>query len=1128
MQFCRKFYLVNKVISNKQKSLKQMISKSTFKHSIFGMLVVMLLSVFSFSTQAQVTTASISGTVVDNKGEALPGATVIAIHVPSGTKYGSVTNLAGRYIMPAVRVGGPFKVSVTFIGFTDKSKENVMTNLATTTNINFSMAEEGKELSEVVVRANKSDVFSSARTGASQTLGKEALATLPTIGSRSINDFTKYNPQGNGRSFGGADSRLNNFTIDGSQFNNSFGLGSSAQAGGRTGSTAISLDALEQVQVNIAPYDVRQSGFIGAGLNAVTRSGTNNVEGSVYGFTRNNTKTYVGTQAKENLVTAGKFQEQIAGFRLGLPLIKNKLFLFTNAEFQAKTEPATPWVAKGSANAGNATRVEKADLDAVSALLKSKLGYETGPYEAFDNATTSNKFLVRLDYNLNDKTKITARYTYHDSAADIPISNSNAAGFGNRTLNVNSMAYQNSGYIIQDNSRSIVGEINSQISNKLANNIIIGYDKQIEDRAYKTPNLFPTIDILKDNATYISVGFDPFTPSNKLNYGTFHITDNLTYFAGKNTITVGANFERYKSNNLFFPASNGVYVYNSLKDFTDAANGVTGVTTNIFQYRYSALAGGVEPLQVLKVNKFDLYGQDDIQFSNNFRLSVGIRASAIAFDQNALENKAITAQTYKLAGSDYKINTGQLPKTKLLWEPRLGFNWDVTGKKETQLRGGTGVFTGRPPYVFVSNQIGNNGILTGFLDARGTKNYDLLADPSKYRPATPTLPSTFDIAATDPNYQFPQVWKSNFAIDQRLPFGIIATVEAIYGKNINAVNYYDVNLEPGTRNFAGADTRSRFPGSGLTGAAQTNALRINDNVARAALMTSETVGDNYSLTFKLEKTASKGFGAMVAYTVSQAKDLMSAGSIAASSWTGARSVNGNNILGLTFSDNDIPARAIGFLTYRINYGKKNGGATTFGLGYEGGYGTSRYSYTMNGDMNGDGVAGNDLLFVPAKASDIAFVARAAAGTTPAFSIDQQVAAYDAYINQDKYLSTLRGKYVDRNGSYFPWLNQFDLNILQDIYITAGGKRHTLQAGFVIQNVANLLNSQWGVAKQLVGATPLAFVAVTAAGVPTYRLNLQTITEGGVVKQILQRDTFVNRASVNDVWRGQLSLRYFFN
>lgn len=1104
-----------------------MMRKFTFTQKAFSFLAVML---FAFQSFAQVTTSSISGLVADAKGEGLPGATVIAVHVPSGTKYGTVSNASGRYTLPAVRIGGPYKITFTFIGFKEAVKEGVITSLGTAANVDVKLDEAGTFLDEIKVTSSRSDVFSSDRTGASTTIGKQALQSLPTIGSRSINDFTKYNPQGNGRSFGGQDSRLNNFTIDGSVFNNGFGLGTEAQAGGRTNSTAISLDAIEEVQVNIAPFDVRQSGFVGAGLNAVTRSGTNEVQGSVYHSFRNNGKSFVGTEARGLPVTVGTFDEKITGFRLGAPIIKNKLFLFVNGEFQRRTQPAHAFTAKGSTAGGNPTRVEKADIDALSAFLKTKYGYETGAYEAYDDETTSDKFLARLDYNINDNHKATVRYTFHNSQDYVNISNSSSAGFGNR-ITANSLSFKNSGYLIQDNTRSIVAELNSTFKGKAANNFIIGYDKQNEDRAYAGA-FFPTIDILNNNATYIAAGFDPFTPSNKLNYGTFHITDNYTLFKNKHTITLGANYEKYKSNNLFYPASNGVWVFNSLADFYASANGNKDITVNLFQYRYSALEGGAEPLQVLKVNKFDFYAQDDYQASRNLKISYGLRASVIALGNTALENKTISAQSYKDAeGAAYKINTGSMPGTKILWEPRLGFNWDVTGKRTTQVRGGTGIFTGRPPYVFISNQIGNNGILTGFIEQRNTKAYPFVQDASVYAPATPTLPSTFDIAATDESYKFPQVWKTNIAVDQKLPLGLVGSVDFLYNKFLNSALYFDANLETATSKFTGPDTRDRFPGSGLTGSNLTNALRINDNVSRAAVLTSKSTGENVSLTFKLEKPWTKGFYGMIAYTYSKTRDLMAAGSIASGSWTGARSVNGNNRLGLAYSDFDLPHRVVGAISYRLEYGGQFGGSSQVSIGYVGGSGTSRYSYTIAGDMNGDGVAGNDLLFVPAKASDLTFVNTTVAGTvyTPA----QQAEAFDKFIDQDPYLSTRRGQYAERNGAILPWLNQYDLSFIQEFFVNVKGKRNTIQVRADIQNFANLLNSKWGVGQFVSNASPLAFVSVTAAGVPQYRLNTQTTrtlnTDGTTTSTTsLLKDTYQYRSGTGDVWNAQLTLRYIFN
>lgn len=1074
------------------------------------------------SAQAQVTTASISGLVVDDKGEVLPGATVVAIHTPSGSKYGTVSNEKGRYNIQGVRVGGPFSITATFVGYKEQVKEGIFTALGAASNVDFKMAGESAQLAEIVITGNRSDIFSSDRTGAATTLGKTALTSLPTIGSRSINDFTKYNPQGNGRSFGGQDSRLNNFTIDGSVFNNGFGLGSEAQAGGRTGSTAISLDAIEELQVNVAPFDVRQSGFVGAGLNAVTRSGTNEVSGSVYHNFRNN--NYVGTKARDLAVAAGTFNEKVTGFRVGAPIIKNKLFIFLNGESQSRVQPANAFVAQGSSTPGTATSVLKSDIEQLSAFMKSKFNYETGAYEGYDAPTNSDKFLARLDYNINQNHKFTVRYTFHNSKTYVPISNSTSAGNGNR-ITTNSLSFRNSGYFIKDNTSSIVTELNSTFKGKFSNNLIVSYNKQNEDREYAGP-YFPTVDILKDNRTYISVGMDPFTPDNKLNYATFQATNNFTIFSGNHTFTLGANYEHFKSNNNFYPASNGVWIFNSLDDFYKSANGDKTIAPRRFQYRYSALPGGAEPLQVLYANKFDLYAQDEWQATRNLKVSYGIRAAIIGFgNTEALENTTISGLSFvDENNASYKINTGTLPSSKVLWEPRVGFNWDVQGDRTLQVRGGTGIFTGRPPYVWVSNQVGNNGILTGFLDPATAQliNYPFVADASVYRPATPTLPSTFDIAVTDPGYRFPQVWKTNIALDKKLPWNMVGSVEFLYNKNVSAVYYIDANLKSSTAKFSGPDQRDRFAGSA-------SAARINANVSRAAVMKTTSQGANTLVTLKLERNTSKGLNFMLAYTRGFTKDLMSAGSIASGSWTGARSVNGNNQLGLSFSDNDIPHRLVGTLGYRIEYGGKLGGSTQVAIGYVGGTGASRFTYTYAGDMNGDGVNDNDLIYVPNRASELTFLPVTISGTT--YTAEQQAQLWDKYIDQDPYLSTRRGQYAERNGGVLPWLNQYDLSFIQEFFIKVGKKekRNTIQIRADILNFGNFLNSNWGVGQFVNNTRPLTAAGNTTAGVPQYRLSTQSIrkADGTSVTEPIQ-STFQYGNRVGDVWNAQLGIRYIFN
>jgi hypothetical protein len=1093
-------------------------------------------------TYAQVTTSSITGIVTDEKGEPLPGATVIAIHEPSGSRYGTTTNAAGRYNLPGTRVGGPYRITATFVGYKEQVVEGITANLGTAANADFKLADESAQLQEVVVTTSRSDVFSSNRTGAATTIGKEAINTLPTV-SRSINDFTRLTPQASGSSFGGQDNRLNNITVDGAFFNNSFGL--SGQPGGRTSVSPISIDAIEEVQVNIAPYDVRQSNFTGAGINAVTRSGTNDVSGSAFYIWQNN--NFLGDRAKDLPVVIGQFNKQLYGFRLGGPLIKNKLFFFVNGEIEQLTQPATTWVASRPGAQGQVSRTLATDLDALSSFLGTNFQYETGPYENFDAGTYANKFLTRLDWNINDKHKFNISYRQLVSGADILTSNSNSLGFGNRRTNINSMAYRNSGYVQNEDNWALIGELNSTFSSKMSNQLILGYSFSREDRGQQGAN-FPTIDILQTNQTYIATGLDPFTPKNRLNYGTFQLQDNFTYYAGKHTVTAGVSLQRIRTENLFFPGSLGVYIFSSLADFYTAANAFVAnpslttspVAINRFQFRYSLLPNGADPLQILQITYPGVYLQDEYNVTPNLKITGGIRVDVPFFSNTALENPAISRLSFRdETGSVVQYNTGKLPNASPLWSPRVGFNWDISGKKTTQLRGGTGIFTGNPPFVWISNQVGNNGILTALIEQNNTRNFPFRTDMSGFIPANPTGNTSFDIAVTDPKFKFPQIWRSNFAVDQRLPFGLIGTLEFIYSKNVNAVKYINANLEPATAtfNYAG-DTRPRFPGSpGLFTAPTTRdqALRINDAVVQNIVLQNTNQGSVYSITAELKKPFAKGFYGSLAYNFSEARDLTSAGSIAAGSWTGNFTVRGNNLPDLAFSDNDQRHRVIGSLSYRLDYGGKFGGSTAISLFYNA-FNLGRYSYRYGGDLNGDGVNNNDLLYVPGRAADLTFSAftrtyRDANNVqqTVTFSPEQQSAAYEAFINQDPYLRTRRGQYTERNGALLPWVARADLSIIQEFFVRVGknGKRNTLQFRGDVLNVGNLLNNAWGVARIVNVNQPLSVASVNATtGVPVFQFSSITGPDG--VTPVLPSTSFRTSTGTSDVYQAQFGLRYIFN
>jgi Carboxypeptidase regulatory-like domain len=1101
------------------------------------LLFLLFLSSLGF---AQVTKSSISGTVKSNKGELLPGASVEVKHVPTGTKYYANADYTGNYAIPAIRPGGPYTVKTTFMGYKTAEITEVNAPLGSNVTVNVVLQDELTTLEEVkVVISRPSGAFSKGRTGASQQFSTREINAVPVLGSRSINAVTKYNANaGANGSFGGQDSRLNNFTIDGSVFNNGFGLGSDAQAGGRTGSTAISLDAIEQLQVNIAPFDVRQSGFTGSGINAVTRSGTNEIEGSVYHSFRSNKDSFLGTKAGKTTIVPGAFDEKIYGVRIGAPIIKDKLFFFGNFETIDNTSPATTWTASDSPNRGaQVSDPSIADLNQVSNILKG-LGYETGPYEGFDAKRESKKFLARLDWNINDNHKLTTRFVFHDSSSDELTSNSNSLGFGNRRTNANSISYKNSGYVIKDNTRSFVLELDSKLSDKWSNNFSAGYDYQNEDRALQGGGFFPTIDIKKGANGYIAAGLDPFTQGNKLDYSTLHFTNNLTRNFGKHSLLFGANFERFTSNNSFFPGSNGVYVFNSLADFVSLTSGLTPGAVSVadptkiarFQYRYSALPEGAEPLQVLKSNKIDLYVQDTYKVDDNLKLTFGLRASRVSFEDTALENAAVTNLTF---ANGEKFNTGEMPKAQYLFEPRFGFNFDVTGDSKTLVRGGTGIFSGRPPLVFLSNAIGNNGVLTGFIDAsgdaivngNGTNGYGFTTNTSQFTPAVPTLPSTFDLAFTDKDYKFPQTWKTTVAVDQKLPFGFVGTIESIFSKNINEVFYYNANLAAPTGTLNGTvsgDNRPYFAGTD-------NGTRINNNVSNGIVLSNSNKGYFYSTTIKLEYPYQKGLWGSLAYTRSDAYDLLSAGSIAAGSWTGARSVNGNNDLALSLSNNNTPHRVVGVLGYKIEYGKNAGAATSINFGYIGEQ-AGAFSYAYGGDVNGDRVNNNDLLFVPNKASDLRFVditQNVGGNSLVLYTAAQQAEAFDKYIDQDPYLSTRRGQYVERNSNVLPMLHRIDMSITQDFYIKIKGKKNSFQFRADILNFGNLLNRAWGVSQRATGSNILNVAQAPASGngyIPGYTLGLQTDEQG---KRFLAKDTFQKNASVFDVWQAQFTLRYTF-
>jgi outer membrane receptor for ferrienterochelin and colicin len=1081
----------------------------------FIMIIGSLGTVFSQG----VTTSSILGKVTSESGETLPGALVVSVHTPSGTKYSAVTNNEGRYFIPNMRIGGPYLVKVSFIGYSEYQVSDIMLNLGVSTNLNVIMEEETLGIQEVFVTAEKNPVFSSERTGASTGITSQNLNKLPTI-SRNINDFIRLTPQASGNSFAGQDGRLNNITVDGSYFNNSFGLGSGSNPGGRTGVSPISLDAIDQISVNVAPYDVRQGNFVGAGVNTVTRSGTNEFSGSAYGFRRNN--NLVGTQAGQNVFNPGDFSYNQYGFRLGGPIVKNKLFFFASFEDEKEVRPGTTWRANNGNEPiqGNVTRVLASDLDKLSSFLKDKFDYETGPYQGYDNETLATKFLVKFDYNINDKNKLTLRYNHLDSSTDVLLSGSSSLGFGNRNFRPEALNFQNSNYSIMENIRSVVSELNSRIGTNVSNNLIVGYTYQDESRGSRG-TFFPMVDILNNGATYTTFGFEPFTPNNELRYKTFQVQDNLQIFAGKHTITTGFSYEKYESENVFFPGSQSAYVYNSLDDFYKDANNflangntvASGVNLRRFQVRWNNIPGSEKPIQPLQVNYGGLFAQDEFQARTNLKLTLGLRVDLPVFGETALRNKEVEGFYFRdPVGEYFNTRTDQLPSPNLLWSPRFGFNWDVFNNQKTQVRGGTGVFTGRPAYVWISNQVGNNGILTGFAQFDNTTSRPFNPNPDAYKPSevSGTPASSYELALTEQNFKFPQVWRTNIAVDQKLPAGLIATTEFIYSSDVNGVAYYNANLPVYQSSFVGPDNRPRWTSN-----------RINSKIPNAITLSNQAIGYSWVGSFSLERPFTNGLFMKAAYSYGETKNTVDPGSIAAGTWFGNPIQRDPNNPGLGYSSNFMGHRVFAVASYTKDLFKF--GNTSVSVFWEGRT-LGNASYVFGGDLNNDGGTSNDLIYIPKNKDEMNFQQYTANGKT--FTAADQANAWEAYILQDKYLSANRGKFAERGAVIMPMVYRADLSVSQQLFTNIKGKKNSLEFRVDILNVGNLLNSDWGIGQTFNSTQPLVVPSaaqggpVGSNGRPQYRLrNFGTdlITE-----------TYRPTAGVSDVWRAQFGLRYSFN
>lgn len=1088
---------------------------------------------------AQVTTSGVTGIVKDGQGAVIPGATVSAVHQPSGSAYEAVTQADGRFFIQGMRVGGPYTITASLTGFRSQAQNNLMLGLGVTQDLSFQL-ELASITETITVVGATSPVFSSNRTGASTSVSRDDLAMLPTVSGR-INDITRLSPQaGASGTFAGQDNRMNNITIDGSYFNNAFGLG--GQPGDRTSVAPVSLEAVEQVQVSVAPYDVRQGNFVGAGVNMVTRSGTNRVVGSAYSRYRN--QSFVGKEIAGQAFNAGVFTTKANGGFLGGPIIKNRLFAFGSFEKQSDIRPLTTYRANlgNESVTGSVTRVLKSDLDTLSAFLKTNFGgYETGDYDFLQDRTPATPFTVKTDYNLGKSNKVSFRYSQLNSSSDSLPSGSNTAGNGRSVNSSNWLTYRSSTYSILENFKSGIGEWNSVINSSISNSMTVGYTTNNESRA--PVDIFPYVDILEAGQTYLSFGTEPNTPNNQLYYHTFQAQDSLTKFSQNHSLTVGGSIEKYHSDNVFFSRSNSVYVYNSLADFYTDANGylanknrtTSPVVLNRFQVQYPNLPGQTDPpVQQLDAWYVGGYAQDQWRVKSNVTVTAGVRVDTPIFKDTAFPNAQVDALTFRDGdGKPVKYSSGSLPKATPLWSPRVGFNWDVTNDQTTQVRGGTGVFTGKPAYVWISNQIGTTGVLTGQVADTNVTTRPFNPNPTAYWvPGNGTPASAFEFDVTSEDFKFPQTWRSNIAVDRMLPLGMIGTAEYLYNRDLNGIYYLNANLPAPQTTFAGIDNRPRWTGTSCsaTPTPATCVNRINNfnpQILQAFVLQNQSIGRSWVTAFSLSKAFEAGLSAKSAYSYGRSRNTVDAGSTAFGTVSGIATAGNVNDPVLGFSNNSPAHRFYLNASYSKQY--LGLGATTVSAFFEAKtYTTSFFgtnaSYVFSGDMNGDGFSNNDLIYIPKDVAEMNFVDLTVSGRV--FSAAEQAQAFEAYIQQDRYLSKHRGQYAERNGLFLPIVKRMDLSISQDVFHSAKGAKHTGQIRLDITNFGNLLNNKWGVGKRTLISTatgnmiPILTAVVDANGKVGYRM--------ATVNNALPAETFTNNSSLSEVYQMMVSFRYNFN
>ena len=1082
---------------------------------LISLILIFCATSVGFCTNAQVTTATISGNITSSDGKELSGATIKISYSNAGINKTIISQKNGSYVVPNLRVGGPYTVSVSFTGFQEKTENNIILELGQNTSIDFKLQTNAVNLNDVTVTA-RSKIFDNQRTGASTNISSRQIRQLPTI-SRSADDFTRLTPSAsatvNGTSFAGKNGQYNNYSLDGAVFNNPFGL-DAPTPGGQTSSQPVSLDAIDQIQVNIAPYDVTQAGFTGAGVNTVTKSGTNTFTGTVYGFYRNEGLT--GKKINGNKIVVPKLDQYQTGAAIGGAIIKNKLFYFLNFETEQRQDAPTAFVGKNSTNGSksNVSRVLEQDLIDVRTILKNKFGYETGEYQGFNYKQKSSKWLAKLDWVINNNNSLSFTYNGLDASKEKP---AHPSAIGRRGPDFTTMQFRNSGYRINNKLQSFGTELKSNFGSRYANKLRLVYTTFRDNRdALSTP--FPVVNITKNNVRYIIAGHEPFSINNILNQDAFQATNNFNIILPKHTITAGVAYESFKFANSFNLTGYGPAVFSNadIKTFRDSVPvdgryvfGAYPLSVDA-AYAKNRAAANQWTFYYLTVAQSSAYLQDEWKLTKDFKLTYGLRVDAPSYRNASFKNPNFNGDgTFKgtfqegsptIANNDPQIlfdangnrvtngvgkdlDNTKFPTRKPLISPRIGFNWDVNGDRTAVLRGGTGLFTGRFPFVWLGNQQANP--YTGFYNA------------------------------TDKNFQWPQVWRNNLGFDYKFKTGTVISADVAYTKDRRAmmVRNYNLGTPTGVLNSGTGDTRKIYKASdkGTDGPFTTNNTYVFTNA--------KNTGYQFNTSLQAVQTFKNGLYLQGSYNYLIAKDASSiSAEISSDAFDRNPILNNANEARNSTSLYGNKHRFVLAGIKKFEYGKEKMYATTVSL-FSSWTSGDRFAYVYGGDINNDGTGTNDLLYVPtdAEINTMTFTNYLdALGVTQSPAVQQ--AAFKNYIASDKYLSSRRGMFTEKYEGSTPWFSQVDIRILQDFVFKNGNKKNTVQFSLDIQNFGNLLNSNWGLRKLATNSgfyQPISVAGFSGTGKPQF--NFDPSTKG----------TFTANPDLLSRWQMQFGVRYIF-